>query len=352
MKTIIHVIDSLGVGGAETLLVNANIHIPGFKHIVVYLRPPFAYVKQLENIPTYCLEYQGWYSMPRCAMRLRRLIQLHQAEIVHSHLYYATIVARLACFGKIILVSTYHNVLYDPEGSNYSFLYRWIDRLTYRARYRTLSVSSVVKHDLEKHIGIKHNSAVLYNYVEDVYFNLGKPDLNHDEIRIISVGNYKPQKNYYRAIQSLIPWFKNQPQITWDIYGDGPERVALEKLISENAPTNVRLMGKTNQISEVMSQYQLFFMPSRWEGFGIALVEAMAAGLPCLVSDLRVFREVATSTVLYFELNSEDSLSQQLDWVATHPEELSKLAEQAARRAHEFTKKNYCQQLQAIYETR
>ncbi len=349
MRTIIHVIDSLGTGGAETLLVNANIRLSGFRHIIVYLRPPLDYVEQLRGVHIYCLNFNGWQSMPRCVPALRRFIKENNAELIHSHLYYSTIIARSACPRNTKLVSTYHNVLYDSRGSNYSVLYRWIDRLTYQSRFITLSVSEVVRNDLEKHIGIKKNSFVLYNYVEENFFNRNRL---HDSntIRIISVGNLKPQKNYRWALEALSPWLKDNSNIVWEIFGDGPERTVLEEIIRRNGIDNVQLKGKVKNVEDVIMHYKLFFMPSQWEGFGIALAEAMAAGLPCLASELPVFKEIAGNTILYFELNDGESLRKQMNWAIEHPSELENLGDGAFQRAQAFTKHNYCQQLRSVYE--
>ncbi|WKN29786.1 glycosyltransferase [Porifericola rhodea] len=352
-KTIVHVIDSLGIGGAETLLVHANVQIPSFRHIVVYLRPPFAYKDSLNHIPTYCLAFQGWRSLPQCIKKLKAIVHQHQAAIVHSHLYYSTIVVRLAFRRKITVINSYHNVLYDPRGSNYSKVYRWLDRVTYRNTFNTVSVSSTVKSDLEKYIGIKQQSRVIYNYVEDRYFQVraNVKDKHTSPCRIVSVGNLKPQKNYPWALQVLAPLFKENTQLSWDIYGDGPERETLVRLIDKNQLSNVHLKGKASHISELISQYHLFFMPSQWEGFGIALVEAMAARIPCLVSDLPVFKEVAGASVYYFALNDKASLLTKMVSVMDHVEEWSDKAEMASQRAQNFTKSHYNKQLLALYES-
>ena len=103
-KTILHIIDSLGTGGAETLLINANIRLANSQHILVYLRAPNVYEKQLSDLPIFYLGFNNWLSLPRAVIKLRELIKHYQVAIVHSHLYYSTIVARLACPPHVKLV--------------------------------------------------------------------------------------------------------------------------------------------------------------------------------------------------------------------------------------------------------
>ncbi|MEO6830709.1 MAG: glycosyltransferase, partial [Chitinophagaceae bacterium] len=61
-----------------------------------------------------------------------------------------------------------------------------------------------------------------------------------------------------------------------------------------------------------LDNYDLYLISSSYEGFGIALLEAMATGIPALVSDIPVFREVASDTVLYFSLEQPAQLAQAL----------------------------------------
>src|SRR5688572_3443861 len=95
---VLHVIDTLSVGGAEKLLVGTVNGLSQFNHHVVYLSGSDALAKDL---PADCkivkLNFRSKLDTFRCVKQLRRYIRENDIDIVHSHLVMSTIIARLAC---------------------------------------------------------------------------------------------------------------------------------------------------------------------------------------------------------------------------------------------------------------
>lgn len=313
-KTILHIIDSLGVGGAEQMLVHANIKIAGYRHLIVYLKPPQAYTEELREYTVTCLNFKGWSSSPRVVNNLKKIITQHQVTIIHSHLYYSTIISRLACPAHVRLVSSYHSLLYDPKNTaQYSRKLLLLDRLTYRKRHYLLFVSGAVQQLVSQKVGINTNYEVLHNYVEDTYF--ANMPLSHSgdsaRLRLVMLGNLRPEKNYLLVIKAL----SQLPNRNFElhIYGEGQQRDTLQELIRYHAlEDHILLKGHIDQPHTVLPEYDLYIAASRFEGFGIALAEAMACGLPCLVSEIDAHREVAGETVIYFDPHSVQSLKNSL----------------------------------------
>lgn len=100
------------------------------------------------------------------------------------------------------------------------------------------------------------------------------------------VGHYVRVKNQTFLIKLMKLISTNYPNTVLLLFGDGPDRENLKKQIEEQRLTeSVFLMGNVNNISEVLSAFDVFVFPSFYEGTPLALIEAQANGLPCVISD-------------------------------------------------------------------
>ena len=111
--------------------------------------------------------------------------------------------------------------------------------------------------------------------------------LESDALVVGSVGLLGPLKNYSALVEwtaNLIPIF---PHLQLAVIGEGKERQFLENLIAGlKFEDKVRLPGFRTDIPRVLREMDIFALPSISEGLSIALLEAMAAGLPCVVMDV------------------------------------------------------------------
>ena len=87
------------------------------------------------------------------------------------------------------------------------------------------------------------------------------------------------EKRFDLAIKAM----KNLPDFNLKIYGSGPDREILEKIIQENNIKNVELCGATNQVKEKLDEAGIFVMTSDYESYGISNIEAMRRGLPIIL---------------------------------------------------------------------
>ncbi|MFA6514269.1 MAG: glycosyltransferase family 4 protein [Patescibacteria group bacterium] len=138
-----------------------------------------------------------------------------------------------------------------------------------------------------------------------------------------------------KGIQYLIKAFKSLPENDFKltIVGDGEYREELEK-IAEGDP---RIIFTGNQSGEVLNQLytqaKMFIQSSEMEGLSISLLEAMAHGVPCLVSEISANREAAGDTALYFYPKNIESLKEKLVYALSHEEEMNMLGEKSKERA-------------------
>ena len=138
---------------------------------------------------------------------------------------------------------------------------------------------------------------VIYNGIDFDVFNTSSQTAADEGFVILSVGSLTPQKNYKLAIDVIHEILnRGYSNIEYLIAGSGRLEVELASRIAEDGLTDVvKLLGTVNDVPSLLRTADIFFMPSSWEGFGIAALEAMACGIPVIASDLPGIREVVGS---------------------------------------------------------
>jgi glycosyltransferase involved in cell wall biosynthesis len=304
-KKVLHIIDSLEIGGAEKLLVKLINELDGLAelHLILLCNDNPLLVNLTPNCKVTIFQLSGIYSLPSVVLKVRKYIKLNNIEIVHTQLYISGIIARLASPKKFKVINTIQAI--SSEASyKINFFTLWVEKITYKKRHIIIGVSKTVLDDFDKWVGIKGKNYVFYNIIEDKFFTQKIiPKQISNNIRLVSVGNLRLQKNYIYLIEA----FKKLPtNVSLDIYGEGLQRNEFEKIINE-FKLNIRLCGHSSNLENELKKYDYFVMSSLYEGFSLGLMEAMACGLPPLLSDIPVLKEAGGDVAIYFDLNNVDS---------------------------------------------
>lgn len=149
-------------------------------------------------------------------------------------------------------------------------------------------VVTLTEHDKEGYRSKYHidNVRHIYNPIDDELINHVR-DYNIHSKRIISVGRLSYQKNFASLIniaRTVLPKFE---EWSWDIYGEGEEKSALQEMIVEYGLTDqIVLKGRVDNLYELYNQYSFLVMTSRYEGFPMTLLEGMSQGLPLISYDI------------------------------------------------------------------
>ena len=353
-KTLLYVIDTLGaVGGAEVMMVAPLRDLQHeYRIIVVSLRPGNVFEKEyFTGDAHYCLHMYGLKDLAAAVRRLKSIICSEEVDLVHSFLFWSGVVARLACGKK----TPYLFSLATLMGSHvyrhkwYSRYTRWIDSLTYRKDHVVISPTREVLDDFDVNLGIRGPSRVIYNFVLDPFFESKVAYCRKSpKLKLVAVGNIKPVKNYEVMIEALSR-VRHLP-ISLDIYGSGSLTPKQEKKIRDEGLA-IRQMGSSHKIHEILPQYDAFVMGSLQEGFGISAAEAMTVGLPLIVSDIAVFREVTAGNALFFDPRNPDDLASILTAFqqgGIDPVPLSEKGKAISRQR--YTRQKYIQELTDLYK--
>ncbi len=334
------------------MLLHTIRELSEYNHIVVFLTTAKDHQPEFNTYAkVYKINFRTWLLFFLYAYHLRKIIcdNLTEVDIVHAHLWKSVTLARFATPNRFNFVFTIHSLLSkDPFAKNKLSL--WIEKLTYRSSQKIIAVSETALADYASMVKIRSTCHILHNCVREDFFRTKLTNnTNPETLRLVAVGNLREAKNYHFLLHTLSQ--AKGMSVLLDIYGSGPQEKELEHIIDKNQ-LKARLMGTRKDIPSVLPNYDLFIMASLYEGFGIALIEAMATGLPVLISDIPAFREVAGDAAFYFSLHDEQDLIQKIEHIQFLKAEnrLTPWREKCRERAKAIASKStYLEKLRSIY---
>lgn len=364
---IFYIIESLGSGGAERLLTYTlkNINKNNFSVIVVCLIKPLNFKEELENsgIDVVCLNAKNLHTFFHIILRLYRLIIKKRPDIVHTHLYFANIYGRIAAklAGVKSIIATLHNpdYTYENNGGWKYKIRKIIDKYTGKVCNSCfIAVSNFVKKDFEKQLGFR-NIKILHNCVDSSIFNKSKGSarnefgINRDDFVILNIGRLHSQKGQLCLIEAFNLVYKSNNRCRLIIIGKGLfENILKNKTEELNLEREIIFLENRKDIPEIMKISDMFVFPSNYEGFGIALVEAMASGLPVVASKIDVLKEIIDDGMngILVEKGNHIKLAETISSLINNVDFRHYLGRNAKEKAVKlFNPIEYTQRLESIY---
>ena len=350
-KTILHFIYNLGRGGAEMMMVKTIRELSEYNNIVVTLFPENHFSDELVYDKYYCLNLSSLLLFPGAALKLKKIITDNKVDLVHTHLFWPTIIARLGTPRRIPLITTIHAFITKSVEYN-NFHIRLLDKLTYRLRKNIIVADAEgARQEYFSYLKLQPcPSYALHTFVDVRQFSFKNdrtPSESKSVFKIITVSALRVQKNHQYLVNALA--LLKDENISLDIYGSGPLQSSLQQLINETG-AKVTLKGEVNNIHDVISNYDLFVMSSTYEGFSLAVLEAMAMKVPLLLSDIPSFREQCDTTACYFNLEQAYDFVSKLKGLITDKKQRLKMSQGAKDRVlKNFTLEHHMKRLRYIY---
>lgn len=351
---VLHVIESLGAGGAEMLLVNLlpALQKKGVTCHVAALASPYDLAAKLESsgVQVHRLDISHRWNLPQALIRLVRLLRSEDFDVVHAHLFFASFYTGLS---KIFeprpkRVVSFHNMGYDSDPAN--TLWRKVRKRMDSSIQKNLidahfGVSSAVQSHYSINLGIS-NVGVLPNCVNipailpDSFVAkkhlLDDFSLRAEDFVIVLPGRLVHEKGHRFALEALSLLKKRGISPLLLIVGDGP----LAKEISvdvekRNLSSRVILHPGVNQprLYEIMAGADLIIMPSIHEGWPLVAAEALGLAKPLIATKVGGISEIIKNNITGMLIPPRDSeaLASSIEHVMKSPEESQRMA-QAGRR--------------------
>ena len=213
------------------------------------------------------------------------------------------------------------------------------------------SISESSTQDMRKEYGFDRTVVTTYLGVGSEYTpDLGRLDWQPKEY-FLFVGNRSGYKDFDLAIHAFARIAKNNTGISLQLVGGGKLTGSEKKLISQLGVTRAISHKSVNpdQLPNVFANAIALIYPTRYEGFGLPLVEAMASGVTIFASDTPINNEIASRAASYFPVGSESALANLMSQVIVNPEPFRDKIEEGKKRALDFTWHRCAEQTAAEY---
>lgn len=291
------------------------------------------------------------------------VVNNYDLDVLHVH--YAIPHASSAYFAQQILKDAGKNIPYITtlHGTDITLVGRdktYAPIVTFSLNQSTAitAVSHNLKQETLSNFNIQKEIDVIYNFVDVQRFQRKEKEhfkrmiAPNGERIITHVSNFRKVKRVDDVIK-IFEKIRQEVPSKLIMIGDGPERTEAEELVKQfcNLQTDVRFLGKQEQVEEIFSISDLFLLPSAYESFGLAALEAMACGIPVISSNAGGLPEINQQGVTGYLSDVGDVADMAKNSISILKDDatLKGFKEAAYKQAHSFTIDKVVPEYEALY---
>jgi L-malate glycosyltransferase len=249
------------------------------------------------------------------ATKMLEVFESESLDLLHVHYAIphsvsALLARSMAAPRRLPFITTLHGTDITLVGSNRSYLP--ITKFSIEQSDGVTAISRYLLNQTIKEFDIKRSMEVIPNFVNcDLYTR--KPDealrarwAPGGEPIVMHLSNFRPVKRVTDAVE-IFALVRAKMPAKLVLIGDGPERGAAEYLVrKKKLQKDVHFLGKQDQVYRLLSEADLFLLPSQLESFGLAALEAMACEVPVIATNVGGVPEVIEHEVDGFLVEPED----------------------------------------------
>ncbi len=349
---IVHLAISLAIGGAERVVVNlASNASRGYRTHIICLESlgPLASLLNGTGVTVECLGTPRT-TVPQSVRALRKRLAALAPDVLHTHNEKAHIHGALATIGmrRPVIVHTRHG-----RGQVDTRAARWANRLAvHRSRF-IVSVSADSSAVAVSEGARPEQQRVIINAIDVNTFDASGVPQRLGHRRALAVARLAPVKDVGTMLRAARLVANDLPDFHVDIVGDGESRASLEQLASElGLQQTVTFHGASPTPAMYFSTASVFVQSSISEGISLTLLEAMAAGLPVVATDVGGNKEIVDVGRTGWLVPAQDprALADALIRVFSHPEEALAMSRAARQKAEtQFDLTRMVREYEALY---
>lgn len=364
---VLYMLPDFGVGGGQVILLRTVVaaQADGGEHVVVALRSgPMQAQYEAAGVATVVLGQRSLVDAPSALRRLARFIRERRIEVIVSlNTPEDRTFAQLAgALTRVPVVIWFMSVAIPrlpfppPRGRELAFVKRLVlfgpNYLSVRRVRALMSLSDSVSRSFADHLRLDVDRFHLVppglpaSFYEPPLDGPGldalRESLNLQGVSgpiLLTVGMLIDLKGQQELVPAMTAVLERLPEATLLLVGDGENRVRLERLITDRGlGERVKLLGHRQDVAALLQLADGLVSASRSEGFGMAVLEAMAAGKAVVAVHTPAFEEFATDGVsaLFVASQDEQLLAQGILEVFGDPERAAALGAAARRAAEAF----------------
>jgi glycosyltransferase involved in cell wall biosynthesis len=326
---VCQLITDLRLSGAERVVYELSRRLDRSRFDVQVAALRGGEVEQMllaEGIPVTVLGVRGRWDVGKLRP-LYRLLRQQRIDLLHTHLFHSDFAGRAAALLADVphLVHTIHVAEQRFRPWQYAYA-RFMD---FKCD-RLICVSRSVRdhHAAHSHLPLWRYTIIPNGVDMEAFGADGTPygpaarartrqqwGLTPRQMAVLFVGRLNHQKGIDVLLAAMSQLADtggpDNPELRFVIAGDGPERPMVERYMMRGsgpsgAGLNCRLLGFVADVREALNAADIFVLPSRWEGWPLALAEAMAAGLPCVGTDVPGIHDIVENGRTGLLVPSED----------------------------------------------
>lgn len=309
------VLPYFALGGAETMVSrlasNINLEKIDVEVICIYGDPQN---NRLENSILNSgvkIKYIGkgkGFSLS-AVRRLWKELSTYHPTVVHTHLSACVYCAPWVLAHNVKMLHTIHSTpkfeLIKPKKKIMSIMYRI-------GKAVPVAISKEIQDMMTEEYKLKIKAELIYNPVDvDKFY---KADEQHQGIRLATAGRLSKEKNQKMLVDAVKILCQKYENLSLTILGDGPLKDELKYYVKDNGMSDeIHLEGNVANVEEYLSKSDIFVLSSTYEGLPLVILEAMAAKLPIVSTDVGGVKDIVKNNGMLVQSENTDALVNALE---------------------------------------